>query len=163
MFYFLAGCDPDIPNEDGTTPLSQALTFCHKDITSFMLKGGSNFECSKTKGPPLSAANYRSSVLYSLIQNKDIDNVKLLLECGFRVTKQGLQQMLKSPNSIQKGKEIVELLRRVSSTPRTLKSICRINVRRVLIANKARRISLDRKIEQLGINLKLRSYVSMRT
>ena len=97
-----------------------------RPIISLLLKAGCLL-LEGTQGYIFYAGHYCNSVIYSLIADQDVENIKLLMECGYRLDHRGLKLMLARRDYCCA--ELKRTLIHIVTVPKSLLSICRIGIR----------------------------------
>lgn len=155
-----AGCDLDTLNEELMSPLDHAVCHDQKDIVTLLLKAGCAID--KTMGMVYHAGHYSNSILFSLWANSDIDNVKILFNCGYHVEYWQLKRLIHIAAQLNWDDSLLRDISKFMREPWSLLAHSRIAIRRQLLAQrKSTEQSLYRLIEQLPIPKTLKDYLCL--
>ncbi|XP_046569131.1 poly [ADP-ribose] polymerase tankyrase-like [Haliotis rubra] len=155
-----AGCDLDTLNEELITPLDQALLHNRKEIISLLIKAGCAID--KSDGLIYYPDHYANHIVFSLLVNNDLGNIKLLNDCGYTMKYSYMQEMFQKKHILAMEEEAFRMLMRMAQNPHSLSNLCRTCIRRTLQAKRyVSRKSLDSMIDRLDVPEKLRRYLSV--
>ncbi|XP_013408794.1 histone-lysine N-methyltransferase EHMT1 isoform X2 [Lingula anatina] len=153
------GCDLEILDNEASSALDMAVLNQQQDVITLLLKAGCELE--KSKGHVYSRSHYVNSYIYSLINQNDVRNVKLLYDSGCSKKEFYLQGSIHESNEIGISVEMREALRSIIFQPRTLKNACRRVLRGSLARVKKKNEFLGSKFSNLSLPRSLTSYLAL--
>ena len=159
---FTAGCDLDTLNEELMTPLDHAVCHNQKDMVTLLLKGGCSID--KTMGMVYHPGHYSNTILFSLWANSDIENVKILFNCGYYVDYWQLDKLTQVAAQLNWDDSLLEEIVKFICEPLSLGKCCRIAIRRHLLAVRQpheRTLSLYTMIRNLPLPSKLKDFICL--
>ena len=163
LLYFVisAGCDLDTLNEELMSPLDHAVCHNQKDMVTLLLMGGCAID--KTMGMVYHPGHYCNTIMFSLWANNDIENVKILFNCGYYVDYWQLDRLTHVAQQLKWDDSVLKEITKFICEPLTLGGSCRIAIRRHLLhVRKNREASLYSMIGRLPIPLKLKDFLCLK-
>ncbi|XP_071083126.1 ankyrin repeat and SOCS box protein 11-like [Haliotis cracherodii] len=154
-----AGCDLDTLNEELITPLDHALLFNRKEIVSLLIKAGCAID--KSDGLIYYPDHYANHIVFSLLVNNDLGNIKLLNDCGYTMKYSFIQEMFRKRHILAMEEEAFKMLMRMAQNPHSLANLCRMCIRRTFqVKRSVIGQSVDSMIDKLYVPEKLRRFLS---
>ncbi|XP_033746758.1 putative ankyrin repeat protein RF_0580 [Pecten maximus] len=158
-----AGCDINTQNEELMTPLDQAILYDQRDTISILLKAGC--EVKKTNGHVYYEDHYVNSVVHSLWQNGDSNNIKLLQNCGYEMKYSDMKRLVQWKYQVVQGVEIPDtdkaVIEEILTQPLPLMNCCRISVREAL-SNVQKKCTLEKLSAQLPLPKCLKDFIAFK-
>ncbi|CAH1783648.1 unnamed protein product, partial [Owenia fusiformis] len=166
-----AGCSLDCVNEELLTPLDYAVTYQQLDIVPLLLIAGCRID--KDSGYNYYKDHYCNHLLYSLLAKGDFDNIKVLLECCYVSYESWIARMIDgvyvgahgSITPLSQLNSVVNSTKELLQTPKSLRSCCRITVRRTLINYRSKsspNSSLEKLVDRLPLPRLLQDFITFR-
>ncbi|XP_069142318.1 26S proteasome non-ATPase regulatory subunit 10-like [Argopecten irradians] len=158
-----AGCDINTQNEELMTPLDQAILYDQRETISILLKAGC--EVKKTNGFVYYDDHYVNSVVHSLWQNGDSNNIKLLQNCGYEMKYSDIKRLVQWKYQVIQGVEISEtdkaVIKEIMTQPLPLMNCCRISIREVL-SKVNKRCTLEKLSTRLPLPRCLKDFIAFK-
>ena len=143
------------------SPLDHAVCHNQKDMVTLLLKGGCAID--KTMGMVYNPNHYCKTIMFSLWANSDINNVKLLFNCGYYIDYWQLDRLSQVAEQLGWDDNLLNEITKFIYEPLSLSANCRIAIRRHLLAmRKPREESIYHMIEKLPIPIKLKDFLCLK-
>ncbi|XP_076469473.1 uncharacterized protein LOC143299865 [Babylonia areolata] len=160
-----AGCDLDALTDQLMTPMDQALLNRHQDIVALLLCAGCTTE--KLQGHVFYRDHTANSFFCSLWESGDLDNMRLFLDCGYRISPPEMCALKKTCRQLsvhQMERDTLEILKDVTERPQKLSTLCRVSVRRMLMKRRCQyHTPMNAMIGSLPVPAMVKQFLMMTT